>query len=81
MPLITASATQAAAIATEATVTRATPVTRVTYRPAATLPATGARTGTLVMWAFLLLLFGGLLVTLPRVATVALSATKRRRNR
>jgi hypothetical protein len=64
-----------------ATVTRTAPVTRVTYRPTASLPATGARTTTLVTWAVLLVLLGGLFVTLPRVATAVHSATKRRRVR
>lgn len=79
VPVITATATQAADIATQATVTRTAPVTRVTYRPTASLPATGARTTTLVTWAVLLVLLGGLFVTLPRVATAVHSATKRRR--
>ena len=81
VPVITATATQAADIATQATVTRTAPVTRVTYRPTASLPATGARTTTLVTWAVLLVLLGGLFVTLPSLAKSAHSATKRRRVR
>ena len=79
VPVIAAKATDTADVATSATVSRATPVTRVTYRPTATLPATGSQPMRIVSWALLALLLGSLFVSAPSFTTVLRRSVSRRR--
>ncbi len=79
VPVITAKATSNADMATTATVSRATPVTRVTYRPTATLPETGSDSTRLVLWAMFAVLLGSLFVSLPALTAVRSRASSRRR--
>lgn len=79
VPVIAAKATDTADVATSATVSRATPVTRVTYRPTETLPATGSQPMRIVSWALLALLLGSLFVSAPSFTTVLRRSVSRRR--